>query len=310
MEGALSIDPNDPRTIIREHREASKPELVFRARPEYKILYSLVNEQNELEIDIHFGFKLIIQGANVVKIDIIGDIHGCMAEFRKLTEKMDYQWENGIPVHPAGRLLGFVGDLTDRGPASLEVADTVYRLWKKKLGLYVPGNHCNKLYRYFLGRNVQQKHGLETTVAELEALPLKERERHSKQFMELYEKSPLYLVLDGGKLVIAHAGIRRKDIGKMNKPVQTFVLYGDITGETNPDGTPVRRDWAKNDEGEGWIVYGHTPVKEPRFSGHTVNIDTGCVFGGKLTALRYPEIETISVPSSMPYVGEKFRTFA
>ncbi|GER70477.1 bis(5'-nucleosyl)-tetraphosphatase PrpE [asymmetrical] [Weizmannia acidilactici] len=244
-----------------------------------------------------------------MKIDIIGDIHGCMPEFKELTEKLGYSWKNGIPVHPDGRIVGFVGDLTDGGPASLKVADTVWRLWKKGLGIYVPGNHCNKLYRYFLGRNVQQTHGLETTVAEYNALPAKEQARHRRQFIDLYEKSPLYRVLDDKNLIIAHAGIRRRDIGRMNKAVQTFVLYGDITGEKHPDGTPVRRDWAKEDRGKSWIVYGHTPVKEPRFIGHTVNIDTGCVFGGKLTALRYPEMETVSVPSSMPYVEEKFRAY-
>ncbi|WP_018664516.1 bis(5'-nucleosyl)-tetraphosphatase PrpE [Heyndrickxia acidiproducens] len=244
-----------------------------------------------------------------MQIDMIGDIHGCMDELKELTEKLGYDWEKGMPVHPGKRMLGFVGDLTDRGPKSLQVADTVWRLWKKGLATYVPGNHCNKLYRYFLGRNVQQTHGLETTVAELKACPPKEQQRHRRQFIELYEKSPLYQVLDSGKLVIVHAGIKRKNIGRMNKAIQTFALYGDITGEKNPDGTPVRRDWAKADMGDGWIVYGHTPVKEPRFAGHTVNIDTGCVFGGKLTALRYPDIETVSVPSSMPFVEEKFRTF-
>ncbi len=75
------------------------------------------------------------------------------------------------------------------------------------------------------------------------------------------------------------------------------------------DGTPVRRDWAKHHKGDTWIVYGHTPVKQPRFINRTVNIDTGCVFGGVLTALRYPEMETIEVQSAMPFIEEKFRSF-
>ncbi len=127
--------------------------------------------------------------------------------------------------------------------------------------------------------------------------------------MKLYENAPLYAVLDDGKLVIAHAGIRGDYIGKSNQKVKTFVLYGDITGEKHPDGSPVRRDWAKYYRGDALIVYGHTPVKEPRWLNNTVNIDTGCVFGGQLTALRYPEMETVSVPSTMPYVAEKFRPF-
>lgn len=244
-----------------------------------------------------------------MKIDIIGDIHGCFNEFQQLTIQLGYIWTDGIPVHPGDRFLGFVGDLTDRGPESLKVVGTVFRLWKEKLAYYVPGNHCNKLYRYFLGNKVQVTHGLETTVAELSACTDQQRSYYRNIFVEMYETSPLYLQLDDNKLVIAHAGIREDYIGKMNSKVKTFVLYGDITGEKHADGSPVRRDWAKLYRGKPTIVYGHTPVLEPRFVGNTVNIDTGAVFGGKLTALRYPEMETISVPSSMPFVKEKFSSF-
>ncbi|MFD1705649.1 bis(5'-nucleosyl)-tetraphosphatase PrpE [Siminovitchia sediminis] len=244
-----------------------------------------------------------------MKIDVIGDIHGCFSQLKSLTQKLGYSWEKGIPLHPKGRVLGFVGDLTDRGPDSLKVIKTVWELWKHHGAYYSPGNHCNKLYRYFLGRNVQITHGLETTVAELNNLSHKEENHYKRMFMELYEGSPLYHILDDRCLVIAHAGIKAEYIGKKNKSVKTFVLYGDITGETLPDGRPVRRDWAKKYTGSAYIVYGHTPVAEPRIIGRTINIDTGCVFGGKLTALRYPERETVSVPSTMPYVPEKFSSF-
>jgi protein phosphatase len=245
----------------------------------------------------------------MMKYDVIGDMHGCYEEFKALTEQLGYEWDTGTPVHSNGRKLAFVGDLTDRGPASLKTAELVWELAvNRKEAYYSPGNHCNKLYRFFLGRKVQITHGLETTAAEYKALsPERQKEIRSK-FMELYESSPLYHLLDDGKLVVCHAGIRQDYIGRSDKKVQTFVLYGDTTGETHPDGSPVRRDWAKQYTGDAWIVYGHTPVKEPRFIHHTVNIDTGCVFGGKLTALRYPEMETVSVPSSMPFVPEKFRS--
>ncbi|WP_374056437.1 bis(5'-nucleosyl)-tetraphosphatase PrpE [Rossellomorea sp. FM04394] len=244
-----------------------------------------------------------------MKIDIIGDIHGCFKEFKELTIKIGYDWSTGLPVHPQGRLIGCVGDLTDRGHHSLQTITTVYELFEKKAIYYVPGNHCNKLYRYFLGNNVKILHGLETTVGELSALPQSERERYRDMFISLYERSPLYQVLDDGKLIIAHAGIKEELIGMKTNRVKTFVLYGDITGERNEDGTPVRRDWASDYRGDAWIVYGHTPVKEARIVNKTANIDTGAVFGGKLTALRYPEIEVVSVESSMPFVEEKFRSF-
>ena len=166
-----------------------------------------------------------------MKIDIIGDIHGCLNEFKNLTNKLGYSWDNGIPIHHGKRVLGFVGDITDRGPQSLEMIALVWKLWKKAGAYYVPGNHCNKLYRYFQGRKVQISHGLETTVAELQALTLKQESHYRKMFTELYEGAPLYQELDNRKLIIAHAGIKSDYIGKNNKSVKTFVLYGDITGE-------------------------------------------------------------------------------
>jgi len=245
-----------------------------------------------------------------MEIDIIGDIHGCFLEFTELTKKLGYDWGTGIPLHPENRLLGFVGDLTDRGPLSLKVIDIVWRLViEQKKAFYTPGNHCNKLYRYFLGNKVQVTHGLETTVAEYQSLYKKDQPSIRKKFIELYEKAPLYLVLDGRKLVIAHAGIKKTLIGRKDSEVKKFVLYGDITGEKHQDGSPVRLDWAKDYDGDACIVYGHTPVKEPRVINHTYNIDTGCVFGGRLTALRYPGMEIVSVPSTMPYVEAKFKHF-
>ncbi|WP_019240521.1 MULTISPECIES: bis(5'-nucleosyl)-tetraphosphatase PrpE [Bacillus] len=242
-----------------------------------------------------------------MKIDIIGDIHGCLPEFEQLTTTLGYNWSSGIPIHPEGRKLAFVGDLTDRGPQSIKVIEIVFELVKKKRAFYSPGNHCNKLYRYFLGRNVSITHGLETTVAEYKSLSPNEQKVISDKFIDLYENSPLYQVLDEGKIVIAHAGIRADYIGRTDKKVKTFVLYGDITGQFHPDGHPIRRNWAKYYKGSATIVYGHTPVIDPFILNNTYNIDTGCVFGGKLTALRYPEMKLVSVPSSMPYVSEKFR---
>ncbi len=128
--------------------------------------------------------------------------------------------------------------------------------------------------------------------------------------IELYENAPLYLDLPEIDAIVAHAGIREDLIGRKDKKVKTFVLYGDITGETLPDGRPVRRDWAQHYHGgDKWIVYGHTPVLEARFVNKTVNIDTGCVFGNKLTAFRLPEEKIISVPSKQPFVEEKFHSY-
>lgn len=242
-----------------------------------------------------------------MKIDVIGDIHGCIMEFKTLLSELGYSEENGVYQHPEGRKLAFVGDLTDRGPDSIGVVNIVYGMVEAGIGFYVPGNHCNKLYRFLLGNKVQHTHGLETTVAEFQALTGAEQGRFRQTFIKLYEDAPLYQVLDDGKLIVAHAGIKKEYIGKQGKKVKTFVLYGDITGEFHKNGMPVRRDWAVEYDGSAWVVYGHTPVREVRIIKKTANIDTGAVFGGKLSALRYPEMETVSVDSGMPFVKEKFR---
>ncbi len=244
----------------------------------------------------------------MMKIDVIGDVHGCFDELKQLFIELGYDWGNGIPRHPDDRIPVFVGDLTDRGPHSIKTLRFVYNLVVKEgIAKYVPGNHCDKLYRYFKGNPVKQQHGLETTVAELMQLSTSEQATVREEFIELVDSSPLYYHVPEVNAVIAHAGIRGEDIGQKNKRVKTFVLYGDITGNTLPDGRPERRDWAQQYDGDTWIIYGHTPVYEPRFVNKTVNIDTGCVFGNQLTAFRLPEETTVSVLSSMPLVKEKFK---
>ncbi|SHM41248.1 bis(5'-nucleosyl)-tetraphosphatase PrpE [Gracilibacillus kekensis] len=243
-----------------------------------------------------------------MKIDIIGDIHGCFQELKELLVKLGYHHQDDLMYHPENRQLAFVGDLTDRGPQSLDVIRFVYHLViERRIGFYVPGNHCDKLYRYFLGNNVKQQHGLETTVAEYQQLSKQEQLEIKEKMITLYENAPLYQVFNELDTVMAHAGIPEKYIGRNDKKVKTFVLYGDITGEKLADGRPVRRDWAQHYQGEQWIVYGHTPVMHPRFVNKTVNIDTGCVFGNQLTAFRLPEEEIITVPSKQPFVEDKFR---
>ncbi len=242
--------------------------------------------------------------------DIIGDIHGCYEELLKLFSKLGYHQQSQVYIHPKGRKLAFVGDATDRGPQSLAVLRLLFALQDANQLIYSPGNHCNKLYRYFKGNKVQISHGLETTVLELSQLSEIKRDQFRKRYIAFYEALPFYHQLENNQLIVSHAGIREDMIGKpICKNISVFLLYGDITGETLPDGRPLRRDWAKHYKGSAFIVYGHTPVKSPRFKHNTVNIDTGCVFGGKLSAIRYPEMEIVSVPSSQPYVEEKFHDY-
>lgn len=245
-----------------------------------------------------------------MKFDIIGDIHGCYDELLLLLQKLGYKFQNDIPIHPDGRQVAFVGDAMDRGPNSLQVIELLFRLQNARHLIYSPGNHCNKLYRFTKGNNVQVSHGLETTVAEIHALSTKEQHTFLMRYQAFYESLPLYVELDKNKLIIAHAGIPERLIGSKNhKKIRSFVLYGDTTGEQYANGRPIRKDWAKSYKGNPLIVYGHTPVLQARFLNHTVNVDTGCVFGGKLTALRYPEMEIVSVASSLPFIEDRFTHF-
>ena len=85
---------------------------------------------------------------------------------------------------------------------------------------------------------------------------------------------------------MAHAGLKEEMHGRGSARCATFALYGETTGETDEFGLPVRYDWARTTAARATVVYGHTPVPEPEWLNNTINVDTGCVFGGELTALR------------------------
>ena len=163
--------------------------------------------------------------------------------------------------------------------------------------LCVAGNHESKLVRKLKGRNVQVSHGLAESLEQLE-LETPEFRQEATRFMDGLIS---HYVLDGGKLVVAHAGMKEEYQGRASARVRDFCLYGETTGETDEWGLPVRADWAAGYRGKATVVYGHTPVAEPVWLNRTINIDTGCVFGGSLTALRYPENELVSVPAARVY---------
>ncbi|MBV9022252.1 MAG: polynucleotide kinase-phosphatase, partial [Streptomycetaceae bacterium] len=224
--------------------------------------------------------------------DIIGDVHGCRAELEALLAKLGYL--DGI--HPEGRTAVFVGDLVDRGPDSPGVLRRVMGMVASGNALCVPGNHENKLARYLGGKSVQPTHGLAETIEQLE----KEEQddpQFKKRVREFIASLVSHYVLDGGGLVVCHAGLPEKYHGRTSGRVRSFALYGDTTGETDEYGLPVRYPWAEEYRGRAAVVYGHTPVPTATWLNNTICLDTGCVFGGKLTALRWPEHELVEVPA-------------
>ncbi|MDG9717559.1 polynucleotide kinase-phosphatase [Streptomyces sp. DH24] len=221
--------------------------------------------------------------------DIIGDIHGCSAELEALLGKLGYV--DG--VHPEGRTAVFVGDLVDRGPDSPGVLRRVMAMVKSGDALCVPGNHENKFGRHLKGRKVQHTHGLAETIAQMDG----ESEEFRQEVRAFIDGLVSHYVLDGGKLVVCHAGLPEKYHGRTSGRVRSHALYGDTTGETDEFGLPVRYPWAEDYRGRAAVVYGHTPVPEATWLNNTICVDTGAVFGGKLTALRWPERELVDVPA-------------
>ncbi|NLK20671.1 MAG: hypothetical protein GX308_01010 [Epulopiscium sp.] len=232
--------------------------------------------------------------------DIIGDIHGCYKELSILLKELGYHKKNGSYMHPKGRKLISLGDLNDRGPENLKTINLIINMVENNNALYVYGNHCNKFYRYLLGRKVQITHGLEGTVKEYNELTWEEKENFKNKYINFYEKQSHYWILDEGDLIVVHGGIKQSLVGRDDPRTHKFCLYGDITGRKDEEGHPIRRDWAKEYTGRAMIVYGHTPILKPIWINNTLDIDLGCVFGGKLGALCYPEKKIITVDSTRP----------
>jgi protein phosphatase len=233
--------------------------------------------------------------------DIIGDVHGCFDELQELMTALGYSvvrngdgYQVGVPE---GRKAIFLGDLVDRGPRILDVLRLVMGMVQAGTAHCVPGNHDMKLLQKLRGKDVKMAHGLADSVAQLEA----ESPEFKSRVAEFLDSLISHYVLDDGKLVVAHAGMKEEMQGRGSGAIRSFALFGETTGETDEFGLQVRYNWAADYRGKASVVYGHTPIAEPQWLNRTINIDTGCVFGGKLTALRYPEKQFVSVPARRVY---------
>jgi protein phosphatase len=234
--------------------------------------------------------------------DVIGDVHGCRAELELLLIELGYKISRdgdgrAVGAHHDDRRAVFVGDLVDRGTDTPGVLRLVMGMVAADDAFCVPGNHENKLLRALRGRNVQVTHGLAESLAQLAAEP-EEFRAAVERFMDGLIS---HYVLDDGRLVVSHAGLTERYQGRASGRVREFCLYGQTTGETDEYGLPVRYPWAQEYRGKAMVLYGHTPVPTPEWINNTLCLDTGCVFGGRLTALRYPEREIVSVPAAEVY---------
>jgi polynucleotide kinase-phosphatase len=283
--------------VIRRHRNELHKSLRTLEKEGFRRVFVLrTPEEVEaawIEIEPLLNDKRSVTGP----FDVIGDVHGCRAELEELLGELGYTLERDADgravgaAHPQGRTAVFVGDLVDRGPDTPGVLRLAMGMIESGNALCVSGNHEQKLVRALRGRNVKLSHGLAESLDQLAAEPAEFR----KRVEEFCGGLVAHYVLDGGKLVVAHAGLPENYHGRASGAVRSFALYGDTTGETDEYGLPVRYPWANDYRGRALVLYGHTPTLEAEWVNGTMCLDTGCVFGGKLTALRYPESELVSV---------------
>ena len=233
--------------------------------------------------------------------DVIGDVHGCYDELAALLIRLGYRLpkQGDALAHGEGRTVVFLGDLVDRGPRIVDVLRLAMDAVDAGSALCVIGNHEWKLVRALWGRNVKVANGLQESLEQLK----EGGEAFRHRVARFIERLPSHLVLDAGNMVVAHGGVKEHMHGGETERIRAFAMYGDTTGEYDQWGMPVRLNWAADYRGKAVIVYGHTPVAEPEWQNNTINIDAGCVYGGSLTALRYPERELVSVRAAREYAA-------
>jgi protein phosphatase len=230
--------------------------------------------------------------------DIVGDVHGCYEELRLLLQRLGYLVfrEGSSPSgrhlveHPAGRRLVFLGDLAGHGPEVAGVLRLAMDAVDGGVALAVPGDHDVRLARALASGD--------PLPGVPQGAPLREVAEDALGFLS---STVSHYVLDDGRLVVAHAGMREALQGRGSVEVRQFAIYGEELGESAAP--PPAPTWPSEYHGRAMVVYGHTPVRRPTWTNNTINIDTGCVFGGQLTALRYPERELVAVDARRAWVS-------
>ena len=292
--------------VVRGHVRALRRSIRHLRREGFRYQFQLKTEEDVNAASIERTRLWTDKRDEQGPFDIIGDVHGCFDELEELLGRLGYQVQRSPGTdgdhfqvsHPQGRRLVLLGDLVDRGPNVPDCLRLAMDATAEGAALCVPGNHENKLLRKLRGRRVQVNHGLAETLAQLEAEP----PALAKRVATFIDGLTSHYVLDEGKLVVAHAGITEALQNRSSGAVRSFCLYGETSGETDEFGLPIRYNWAADYRGDAHVVYGHTPVPRAEWLNRTICIDTGCVFGGSLTALRYPEKELVSVPARRVYV--------
>lgn len=293
---------------IKQQYQTFKREKGFVKREGYLSVYS-INDTNNLEF---IRRSNSIEKAIQHGIDIIGDIHGCFDELITLLEKLGYQKdENGLYIHPKRRKFVSIGDVMSRGPQSLKTMLFFYEHVQQQAAYMIDSNHGWKIARWLDGRDVTMSHGDEKVAEEFSIYEAEngfEKAQETKQALKefLFQAPSHYVFTKNGvqTLICAHAGIKDEMIGKESERISDFCRFGDTDGN-DATGKPLRNDWTVNHKRSSLIVWGHDPKPRPLVINNTINIDQGVVFGGALTAFRYPEEEFVSVHANHDYSRDK-----
>ena len=296
---ALRPDRNFSDHVIARQGEQLRRSLRHLKKEGFRQVYVLKNEEEISDVEIIRTPLWNNKKGETGPFDIIGDVHGCYDELCALLEKLGYSVdkEKNTVLPPEGRRAIFLGDLCDRGPKNVEVISLVMNMTRSDAAYCLAGNHDVKLLKKLRGANVKLTHGLDKTVTQL----ANQSEEFVAEVKGFLDSLISHYVFDGGELVVAHAGLKEKLQGRGSGRVREFCLYGDTTGETDEYGLPVRMPWANEYRGKAMVVFGHTPTPNVEAINNTFCIDTGCVFGGKLTAFRYPEKEIVQVEAAKEY---------
>ena len=292
-------DRNFSDHVITRQREQLRRSVRFLQKEGFRYVYVLKSEEDIAGVEMVRAPLWNNKKSETGPFDIFGDVHGCYDELCALLGKLGYSVDktNHTAVPPQGRKAVFLGDLCDRGPKNVDVLRLAMGMVQAGNAYCVAGNHDVKLLKKLRGISVELTHGLDKTVEQLDA----QSEAFAAEVKIFLDGLISHYVFDGGKLVVAHAGLKEKYQGRGSGRVRDFCLYGDTTGETDEYGLPVRLPWANEYRGRATVIYGHTPVPDVEIVNNTFCIDTGCVFGGKLTAFRYPEKETVQVDAEREY---------
>jgi hypothetical protein len=223
---------------------------------------------------------------------VIGDVHACADELEALLER--------LAPGPSDRVV-FVGDLVDRGP---RVART-FDLARASRGELVLGNHEDKLLRWRDGR--PGGHGVAVRLAPHHRLTLEALRPADWEFME---SARPYLALPEHGVLVVHGGLRPGVAPELQDPYDLCRLQAiGRSGRRRKAGTPGASFWVEHCDHPGWVVYGHTVFREPLRYERTLGIDTGCCFGGHLSALELPGGRIHQVGAARNYMIELLEKF-